>query len=202
MWERFSYYGMRALLVLFMTASLTAANPGLGFDDRRAGALYGLYTSMVYLLSLPGGWVADRIWGQRRAVFVGGCIIALGHFTLAGPLIGLPEVGTFYLGLLFIVLGSGLLKPNVSTMVGALYPHPETAETHQEREELGARRDAAFSIFYMGINIGAILGPFVCGTLGERINWHWGFSAAGFGMLLGLFQYVRGDRYLGHVGRL
>ncbi len=202
MWERFSYYGMRALLVLFMTAALTGANPGLGFDDRKAGALYGLYTSMVYLLALPGGWVADRIWGQRRAVFVGGCIIALGHFTLAGPLVGLPTVATFYLGLTFIVLGTGLLKPNVSTMVGALYPHPESGRTPHEREELGARRDAAFSVFYMGINLGAILGPFICGTLGERVNWHWGFSAAGFGMLLGLYQYRRGGRWLGDAGLL
>ena len=202
MWERFSYYGMRALLVLFMTASMTAANPGLGFDDGKAGALYGLYTSMVYLLALPGGWVADRIWGQRKAVFVGGCIIALGHFTLAGPLVGLPDIPTFYLGLLFIVIGTGLLKPNVSTMVGDLYPHPETADTKHEREELGARRDAAFSIFYMGINIGAILGPFICGTLGETVNWHWGFSAAGFGMILGLIQYRAGARHLGEAGEL
>ncbi|MGD2070590.1 MAG: peptide MFS transporter [Gemmatimonadota bacterium] len=202
MWERFSYYGMRALLVLFMTAPLTAANPGLGFDDGRAGAIYGLYTSMVYLLALPGGWVADNIWGQRRSVFVGGCIIALGHFTLAAPLVGFPDLPSFFLGLFFIVVGTGLLKPNVSTMVGELYPAPEGGDTHQEREERGARRDAAFSIFYMGINLGAILGPFVCGTLGEEVNWHWGFSAAGFGMILGLIQYKYGDRFLGDVGIL
>jgi POT family proton-dependent oligopeptide transporter len=202
MWERFSYYGMRALLILFMTAPVLAANPGLGFDAGRAGALYGLYTSMVYLLALPGGWVADKLWGQRKAVFVGGVIIAMGHFTLAGPLVGLPDRITFYLGLLFIVIGTGLLKPNVSTMVGDLYPRPGETATEDEREAWGARRDAAFSIFYMGINLGAMLGPFVCGTLGERVNWHWGFSAAGFGMLLGLFQYRRGGRYLGAVGRL
>ena len=210
MWERFSYYGMRALLILFMTAAATQANPGLGFDEATAGAVYGLYTSMVYLLTLPGGWVADKLWGQRRAVFVGGCIIALGHFTLAAPMVGLPDVPSFFLGLLFIVIGTGLLKPNVSTMVGDLYPAPEEAATELEREEWGAKRDAAFSIFYMGINIGAVLGPFICSSLGEGLqtpwfdlagNWHFGFSAAGFGMVLGLIQYWRGDKYLGRAGR-
>ena len=206
MWERFSYYGMRALLVLFMTAPIAIANPGLGYGAAKAGAVYGLYTSMVYLLALPGGWVADNLWGQRRAVFVGGCIIALGHFTMAGPLLGLPETPTFFAGLMFIVIGTGLLKPNVSTMVGDLYPSAEAAgddeEAHLRAEQHGARRDAGFSIFYMGINLGAILGPFVCGTLGENVQWHWGFSAAGFGMILGLIQYKRGDRYLGKVGYL
>jgi POT family proton-dependent oligopeptide transporter len=200
MWERFSYYGMRALLILFMTAAIVGQNPGLGFDASTAGAVYGLYTSMVYLLTLPGGWIADNLWGQRRAVFVGGCIIALGHFTLAAPMIGLPDKPSFFLGLLFIVLGTGLLKPNVSTMVGDLYPAVDDAETEQQREEWGARRDAAFSLFYMGINIGAVLGPFICSTLGEKVNWHWGFSAAGFGMILGLIQYRMGDKYLGAAG--
>ncbi len=190
MWERLSYYGMRALLVLFMTAPLIAANAGLGFNEGKAAAIYGLYTSMVYLVALPGGWVADKLWGQRRAVFVGACVIAAGHFTMAGPLVGLPGPPTFYLGLALIIIGTGLLKPNVSTLVGALYP------------EGGARRDAGFSIYYMGINIGAILGPFVCGTLGERINWHWGFSAAGFGMLFGVIQYKLGDRHFGDLGKL
>ena len=208
MWERLSYYGMRALLVLFMTAPLAAANPGLGMGEGRAGAIYGLYTSMVYLLALPGGWVADKIWGQRRAVFVGGCIISLGHFTMAGPLVGLPELPCFFGGLVLIVIGTGLLKPNVSTMVGDLYPEPRLDEEHADAvaqaaaERAGARRDAGFSIFYMGINVGAILGPFICGTLGEKVNWHWGFSAAGFGMLLGLLQYKLGDRHLGSVGYL
>ncbi|MGH7464739.1 MAG: peptide MFS transporter, partial [Longimicrobiales bacterium] len=160
------------------------------------------YTSMVYLFTLPGGWIADNLWGQRRAVFVGGVIIALGHFTLAAPLIGLPHLPTFYLGLLFIVIGTGLLKPNVSTMVGDLYPDPGTLATDMDRQHWGAKRDAAFSIFYMGINIGAMLGPFICSTLGEKVNWHWGFSAAGFGMILGLVQYRMGDRYLGEAGRL
>ncbi|HSL72313.1 MAG TPA: peptide MFS transporter [Longimicrobiales bacterium] len=202
MWERFSYYGMRALLILFMTAAVTGANPGLGFDAGTAGAVYGLYTSMVYLLTLPGGWIADNLWGQRKAVFVGGVIIAMGHFTLAAPLVGLPDRPTFFLGLLFIVLGTGLLKPNVSTMVGDLYPEPETAATEKQKEEWGAKRDAAFSVFYMGINIGAMLGPFICSTLGEKVNWHWGFSAAGFGMVLGLLQYRLGGKFLGDAGKL
>jgi proton-dependent oligopeptide transporter, POT family len=185
MWERFSYYGMRALLVLFMTAPLAGLNTGLGFDVGKSAAIYGLYTSMVYLLALPGGWVADRLWGQRKAVFVGGCIIACGHFSLA-----IPALPTFYIGLTLIVLGTGLLKPNVSTMVADLYP------------EGGARRDAGFSIFYMGINLGAFLGTILCGLAGERYNFHWGFSLAGFGMVLGLLQYSLGSKHLGEAGKL
>jgi POT family proton-dependent oligopeptide transporter len=190
LWERFSYYGMRALLVLFMTAAATGANPGLGFETGKATAIYGLYTFFVYVLSLPGGWVADNIWGQRKAVFRGGVIIAAGHFTMALPMFGLPDVAFFYLGLAFIVIGTGLLKPNVSTMVGDLYP------------EGGARRDAGFSIFYMGINFGAILGPTLCSLLGEGYNWHWGFSLAGFGMVFGLISYKLGANYLGPAGLL
>ena len=185
MWERFSYYGMRALLVLFMTAPLIGVNPGLGFDVAKATAIYGLYTSMVYLLALPGGWVADKLWGQRRAVFVGGCIIACGHFSMA-----VPMISTFYLGLILIALGTGLLKPNVSTMVADLYP------------EGGARRDAGFSIFYMGINLGAFLGTILCGFIGEGHNFHWGFSLAGIGMVLGLIQYKVGAQRLGEAGLL
>lgn len=190
MWERFSYYGMRALLVLFMTATTVEANPGLDFGVATSAAVYGLYTFFVYVLALPGGWLADNLWGQRKAVFVGGCIIALGHFTMAGPLVGLPDVPTFFLGLMFIVIGTGLLKPNVSTMVGDLYP------------EGGARRDAGFSIFYMGINLGAFIGPLLTGVLGEGYNWHWGFSLAGVGMALGLIQYRMGEKYLGEAGLL
>jgi len=189
-WERFSYYGMRALLVLFMAAAVTGENPGLGFSDGKATAIYGLYTFFVYVLSLPGGWVADNLWGQKKSVFVGGCIIALGHFTMAGPVIGLPDEGSFFLGLVFIVIGTGLLKPNVSSMVGELYP------------EGGAIRDAGFSIFYMGINFGAILGPTLCGILGEGYNWHLGFSLAGFGMVLGLISYKLGEANLGSAGEL
>ena len=206
MWERFSYYGMRALLVLFMTAPFAGANPGLGFGVEKASAIYGLYTSMVYLLSLPGGWVADKLWGQRRAVFVGGCIIAAGHFSMAAPVLGLPDQPFFFAGLLLIVIGTGLLKPNVSTIVGDLYPRSETSHTDAkmdaEAEHWGARRDAGFSIFYMGINVGAILGPMLCGWFGENISFHWGFSLAGFGMVAGLIQYRLGDKYFGPAGLL
>ena len=183
MWERFSYYGMRALLVLFMTDLV--AGGGLGMTDVTATAIYGLYTFAVYAVALPGGWIADRLVGQRRAVLYGGIVIAAGHFTLA-----IPTITAFYLGLLLIVLGTGLLKPNISAIVADLYP------------EGGARRDAGFSIYYMGINIGAFAGPIICGFLGEGINWHLGFSAAGVGMVLGVAQYVWGWRYLGDAGEL
>jgi POT family proton-dependent oligopeptide transporter len=183
MWERFSYYGMRALLTLFMTAATVGANPGLGLDVATAGAIYGLYTSLVYIMTLPGGWLADNVWGQRKAIWVGGWIIALGHFTMA-----IPSTFTFFLGMVFIVCGTGLLKPNISTIVGALYP------------EGGARRDAGFSIFYMGINLGGLFGPIVTGALGENLQWHWGFGAAGVGMVAGLIQFRLGARHLGDAG--
>jgi POT family proton-dependent oligopeptide transporter len=181
MWERFSYYGMRALLILFMTAGV--ANGGLGMPTSKAGAIYGLYTAMVFLFSLPGGWIADRIIGLRKAVLWGGVIIALGHFSMA-----IPTLNTFYLGLALIVIGTGLLKPNISTLVGTLYA------------ENDIRRDAGFSIYYMGINIGALISPLVCGYLGENINWHYGFGAAGVGMTAGVIQYALGDKYLGTGG--
>jgi POT family proton-dependent oligopeptide transporter len=181
-WERFSYYGMRSLLILFMTAAASAG--GLGFPVVTAGAIYGLYTASVYLMSLPGGWVADRLLGQRHSVLLGGCIIAAGHFSLA-----VNSLPSFYLGLVLIVIGTGLLKPNVSTMVGELYPNDN------------ARRDAGFSIFYMGINLGATVAPLVCGWVGERYNWHLGFGLAGAGMLIGVIQYsLDGRRYLGRAG--
>ena len=185
MWERFSYYGMRALLILFMTAATVGENPGMDLDVVTAAAIYGLYTSLVYLLALPGGWVADNLWGQQKAVFVGGCIIAAGHFSMA-----IHSDVTFFTGLLLIILGTGLLKPNVSTIVGELYP------------EGGARRDAGFSVFYMGINLGAFVGPIATGLLGEGYNWHWGFSLAGIGMVLGLIQYKMGQPHLGEAGKL
>ena len=175
MWERFSYYGMRALLILFMTAAPAAG--GLGFDTATAGAVYGLYTSMVYMTSLPGGWLADRLIGQRRAVLWGGILIASGHFSMA-----FPSISTFYLGLMLIVLGTGLLKGNISVLVGKLYA---------EGDE---RRDAGFSIYYMGINLGAFIAPLVCGFLGQRVSWHAGFAAAGVGMALGVVQYVVGGK--------
>jgi proton-dependent oligopeptide transporter, POT family len=181
LWERFSYYGMRALLILFLTAP--AAKKGLGFAAAEAGAIYGLYTGMVYLLSLPGGWLADNILGARCAVLIGGSIIALGHYCLA-----LPFVTSFFGGLVLIVIGTGLLKPNISTMVGQLYaPHD-------------ARRDAGFSIFYMGINLGAFIAPLFCSYLGEKVNWHYGFGLAGFGMTLGVIQFALGSKSLGQAG--
>ena len=183
MWERFSYYGMRAILVLFMTNAVVTG--GMGLDDVTATAIYGLYTAAVYVVALPGGWVADRILGLRRAVFWGGVVIAAGHFTLA-----IPSPIAFFTGLLLIVIGTGLLKPNVSAIVGDLYP------------EGGARRDAGFSIYYMGINVGGFFGPLICGYLGETIDWHLGFGAAGVGMVLGLVQYSYGRRYLGDAGEL
>jgi POT family proton-dependent oligopeptide transporter len=182
MWERFSYYGMRALLVLYMVGSVQ--QPGLGFSDGNATQIYGLYTMSVYLAGIPGGWIADRFLGHYRAVFWGGVIIAAGHFSMAVP--GLPF---FFLGLGLIVIGTGLLKPNVSSMVGSLY----------KRED--SRRDAGFSLFYMGINLGAFIAPLVCGWLGQRWNWHFGFAAAGVGMIVGLIQYVAGRKYLTPVSQ-
>jgi POT family proton-dependent oligopeptide transporter len=177
MWERFSYYGMRALLILYMTKP--KALGGLGFSTARAGPIYGWYTSSVYGLAIVGGLVADRFLGLYRSVLWGGIIIALGHYSLA-----YPSEKTFFLGLVLIAIGTGLLKPNVSSMVGTLYNKDDQ------------RRDAGFSIFYMGINLGALIAPLVCGPLGERVNWHIGFGAAGVGMTAGVIQYVLGRRYL------
>jgi POT family proton-dependent oligopeptide transporter len=181
MWERFSYYGMRALLILFMTAPVSAG--GLGFDTAVAGAIYGLYTSSVYMACLPGGWIADRLLGARRAVLYGGILIAAGHFSMA-----LQALPTFFFGLTLIVVGTGLLKGNVAVIVGQLY----TRDDH--------RRDAGFSIFYMGINLGAFIAPLICGYLGQRVGWHIGFGAAGVGMTLGIVQYMLGSRSLGDAG--
>jgi proton-dependent oligopeptide transporter, POT family len=181
LWERFSYYGMRALLILFMTAP--TARHGLGIGTPEAGAIYGLYTGMVYLLALPGGWIADKILGGRRAVLIGGVIIALGHFCLA-----IPTITTFFVGLVLIVTGTGLLKPNVSTMVGQLYPAHDP------------RRDAGFSIFYIGINLGAFIAPLICSYVGENINWHYGFALAGLGMTVGVVQYTLSASTLGTAG--
>src|SRR5437867_2795767 len=173
MWERFSFYGLRALLVLYMTAAV--AQGGLAFPTDKATSIVGWYGFGVYAAAIPGGWIADRFLGQFRSVFIGGVIIALGHFSMA-----FPSVTTFYLGLALIVMGTGLLKPNISTMVGSLYDKDDE------------RRDAGFSIFYMGINVGAFVAPLVVGTLGQRVDWHIGFGCAGIGMTLGLIQYVAG----------
>jgi POT family proton-dependent oligopeptide transporter len=181
MWERFSFYGMRALLVLFMVDAVR--NGGMGLTDEIATAIYGLYSAAVYLACLPGGWLADRLFGAQKSVWYGGIVIATGHFVLA-----IPRTDTFYLGLILVVLGTGLLKPNISAMVGELYP------------EGGARRDAGFTIFYMGINLGAAIGPLICSTLGEKMNWHYGFAAAGVGMVMGLIQFRLSAKHLGEAG--
>ena len=196
MWERFSYYGMRGFLILYMTAS--TAMGGMGLDVATAAAIYGTYTSLVYLMSVPGGWLADRVLGQRTAVLYGGILIAAGHYTLA-----VPATATFYLGLVFIVLGTGLLKPNISAIVGQLYGPKDV------------RRDAGFSIFYMGINLGAFFGPLITGFLAQdarfraaitswgldpNSTWHFAFGAAGVGMTFGLLQYVLTGRTMGSAG--
>jgi POT family proton-dependent oligopeptide transporter len=183
MWERFSFYGMRGLFVLFLTALVQ--NGGLGLNDKTATAIYGLYTASIYLASLPGGWVADRLIGARNAVFLGGILIIIGQFTLV-----LPSIHTFFLGLLFVVMGTGLLKPNISVMVGQLYP------------EGGVKQDSGFTIFYMGINVGAAIGSVLVEYLGENINWHLGFGAAGVGMILGLIQFKLTGHYLGDIGKI
>ncbi|HEX6588261.1 MAG TPA: peptide MFS transporter [Longimicrobiales bacterium] len=174
MWERFSYYGLRPLLVLFMAAAL--ADGGFGFERDQASAIVGIYGFCVYLASLPGGWVADRLLGLQRAILYGAALISLGHISIGLSAFAGGKL-TFFLGLILIVLGTGLLKPNISAIVGDLYP------------EGGARRDAGFSIFYMGINMGAFFGQLVTGYLGEQVGWHWGFGAAGVGMLLGLIVF-------------
>lgn len=175
MWERFSFYGMRSVLVLFLAAS--AADGGLGLAGGTAKALVGVYSAMVYLVTLPGGWVSDRVLGPRRSVLLGGVVIMLGHVAMAVP----GGAGFVYLGLALIIAGTGLLKPNIATLVGHLYGPGEDA-----------RRDAGFSIFYMGINLGAFLAPLVVGTLGQKVSWHLGFGVAAIGMALGLIQYVLG----------
>jgi POT family proton-dependent oligopeptide transporter len=185
MWERFSYYGGRAMLILYMTAAATGLNPGLGLTVVEAGALYGLYTAVVYMTNLPGGWIADKFIGARNAVFYGGCIIALGNLSLAAPF----GTTSFYSGLVLIAIGTGLLKPNVSTMVGSLYGKDDI------------RRDSAFSIFYMGINLGAFLAPLVAGYFGQNVNWHAGFLVVAIGMSLGLIQYKLGAKHLGDAGK-
>ena len=190
MWERFSFYGLRPLLVLFMAAALTEG--GFGFDRVDAASIVGIYAASVYLASLPGGWIADRLLGLRRAILLGAALITSGHLSIG--LSGFAGAGLgkifFFLGLVLIVLGTGLLKPNISAIVGDLYPAG------------GARRDAGFSIFYMGINTGAFAGQLVTGFLGERVSWHWGFGAAGVGMLMGLVWFwLRAKATLGPIGQ-
>ena len=183
MWERMSYYGMRALLVLYMTGAITEFNPGLGWSQIEAQAIYGIYVGMVYFMVVPGGWLADNILGHQKAVLYGAMIIALGHFTLA-----IPIEQTFFLGLIFVVLGTGLLKGNISTIVGKLYKDDDK------------RRESGYTIFYMAINIGSTLGFLVCSYLGEKIGWHWGFGAAGIGMSFGVLQFIYSKKLLGSAG--
>jgi amino acid/peptide:H+ symporter len=183
MWERFSYYGMRAILLLFL---LDKVNGGMALGEGEGGAIYGLYTFSVYLLSLPGGWLADNVLGQRKAIWYGGLIIMLGHIVLAVPT---ASPGVFFSGLGLVAIGTGLLKPNISSIVSELYP------------EGGARRDAAFSIFYMGINLGSFLGITIVGYLGQKVGWHYGFGAAAVAVGLGMIVYrTLGPRYLGERG--
>src|SRR5512135_368861 len=170
MWERFSYYGMRSLLVYYMIKHLQ-------FTQERSSEIYGLYTGFVFFTPLFGGMLADRLLGQRRTVILGGVLMAIGHFLMAFE-------NLFFSALIFLILGNGAFKPNISTQVGALYPVGDH------------RRDRAFSIFYMGINLGAFFSPLVCGTLGEKIGFHWGFAAAGVSMVIGLIVYLWGQKHL------
>ena len=177
MWERFSYYGMRALLVLYMVKYLL-------FSTEKAGNVYGLYTGLVYLTPLIGGYIADRYLGQKICIIIGAILMMIGHFAMA-----IPDLPFFYSALGLLIIGSGFFKPNISTMVGQLY------------EKNDPRRDGGFTIFYMGINLGAFLSPLICGTLGEKVGFHYGFAAAGVGMLIGLLVFMWGqNKFIKHVG--
>ena len=183
MWERMSYYGMRGLMFLYLTGGVMGNSSTMAFSEEAANAIYGAYIGLVYFMVVPGGWLADNIFGYQKAVLIGAIIITLGHFTLA-----IPMEQTFFLGLLFVTLGTGLLKGNISTMVGKLYDDNDSI------------RDAGYTIFYMSINIGSILGFAICGYLGESIGWHWGFGAAGVGMLLGVYQFIKYKHLLNGAG--
>ncbi|MAP80415.1 MAG: MFS transporter [Aequorivita sp.] len=183
MWERFSYYGMRAILVLYLVAEVRSDNPGLGWTNAEALSVYGTYTMLVYLASIPGGWIADKFLGQKQSVLYGGILLVLGHGVLS-----IEQMWAFYTGLGLIVAGVGMLKPNISTMVGGLY---KTGDI---------RRDKGFTIFYIGINIGAFLSSIIVGYVGEVYGWHYGFGLAAIGMILGLLQYVLGQKHLKYVG--
>lgn len=183
MWERFSYYGMRGFLVLYLVHKTTEQHPGRGWSKEDADGLYGYYTGLAYLLPIFGGLIADKLIGAHRSLLVGSILIALGHAALAVSGIGGLDsahlgMSIFIMGLALIVIGTGHFKPNVSVMVGQLYAPDDP------------RRDGAFTIFYMGINLGAFIGPLICGLLGEKLGWHWGFGAAAVGMLLGLIVYI------------
>ncbi|MGB2128084.1 MAG: peptide MFS transporter [Flavicella sp.] len=183
MWERFSYYGMRAILVLYLMAQTSEVNAGLGWSKGDALALYGWYTMLVYVASIPGGIIADRLIGQRKSVLYGGILLCFGHGILA-----IEEMWAFYSGLGLIIAGVGMLKPNISTMVGGLYKQGDI------------RRDKGFTIFYIGINIGAFLSSLAVGYVGEVHGWHYGFGLAGIGMVLGMIIFFLGKNHLSHVG--
>lgn len=183
LWERFSFYGMRAILILYLVAKTDELNPGFGWDNTSALQLYGWYTMLVYAMGVPGGLLADRLLGQKKAVLLGGILIIIGHALLV-----MNDVWAFYFGLFFIVMGVGALKPNISSMVGGLYKQGD------------AKRDSAFTIFYVGINIGAFSAPLIVGYIGEVINWNYGFGLAGIGMALGQVVFVYGQKYLKDVG--
>jgi POT family proton-dependent oligopeptide transporter len=183
MWERFSYYGMRAIFVLYLVAKTDIDNAGLGWTNGEALALYGWYTMLVYVAGIPGGWLADKVFGQKKAVLYGGILLVAGHSILA-----IEELWAFYTGLGLIISGVGMLKPNISTMVGGLYKQGDI------------RRDKGFTIFYIGINLGAFLSSLIVGYVGEVHGWHYGFGLAGIGMTLGLIQYIVGQKHLKHVG--
>ena len=183
MWERFSYYGMRAILVLYLVASTQGENAGLGWSNGEALALYGWYTMLVYVASIPGGWIADKFLGQKKSVLIGGILLVAGHGILS-----VEAMWAFYSGLALIISGVGMLKPNISTMVGGLYKQGDI------------RRDKGFTIFYIGINLGAFLSSLIVGYVGEVHGWHYGFGLAAIGMLAGLIQYLAGQKHLKHVG--
>tara|TARA_B100000780_G_scaffold80572_1_gene54839 strand:+ start:3495 stop:5312 length:1818 start_codon:yes stop_codon:yes gene_type:complete len=183
LWERFSYYGMRALLTLYIATSATAIDPGLGWSNKDSIWLYGWYTMLVYVAAIPGGWLADKFLGQKKTVMLGGFLLCIGHLVLA-----IPGTTAFFSGLLLIIVGVGGLKPNISTMVGGLYKQGDI------------RRDSGFTIFYIGINIGAFLSSIIVGLIAFKYGWHYGFGLAGVGMLLGQAVFILGQKYLKHVG--
>ena len=183
MWERFSYYGMRALLVLYLISEISSDNPGLGWSQSNASELYGWYTMFVYITPIFGGIIADKIIGFRKAIVIGGLLMTLGHLSLA-----FKPIPAFYLGLILLVLGNGFFKPNISSIVGQLYPDGSN------------KKDSGYTIFYQGINVGAFLGSILCGYLGETFGWHYGFGLAGIFMLIGLIQFKLSENMFGEIG--
>ena len=183
MWERFSYYGMRALLVLYLITEVSGDNPGLGWEKGEASSLYGWYTMLVYITPIIGGILADKLLGFRKAILIGAVLMTLGHLSLA-----FHPMPAFYLGLFLLIVGNGFFKPNISSIVGQLYP------------ENSEKKDSGYTIFYQGINVGAFLGSILCGYLGENYGWHYGFGLAGVFMLIGLIQFKLSEKMFGEIG--